>query len=783
MSKNALFNLIQIRKKIAKFDLPNDIKLIERTHKSGSQYFLFELPIENDYVIGQYHLISHHVSVYEKPLGRLDLKSQYHYTAYFDYEGDTYRLHIYYDADDDYASKPLFSKMLSEDDFIPVDCSENAAAFDLLSDSATKNLIDCLRTAQASHIKVLTIQYDELEASLLLLSEDIYKHKANYLSTLQSQIDVLNELERYTTDPRWVSRKIKWLTTSLKHIELLEPPKNSSPTNERSKPTGKVKADASDKGSNSSRKPCGHQVTYFKNKPTAKPSATATVIHKVKPDFSSVIERLSHKFQAYVKLKDNTLIDLIQSLYCELSEAEWVLEFTHKYNVAFNDLKNLKILRSKIEEMGVGLLQRTLVVGNFIEAVKLGTFYNLMPTSIACLALHSNNTQLLDFLLKNKIIPINFKKFIIAKVEYASMVEYCFINTTAEKSLEPLLSILVKNGASLLDLDRTSGLPYAAVLLLKAKHQLHAVLDENANLTLNNPMFYKQLNQVLVVISSKTTCSIELKSQIKELISSNLTRIELLKHRITIADDNKASECLEETLGEEMMRQIIEDPDIQFYKLKIERQIALLLPKLTLQQRKCFSKITSLNFEIVGNAVNRIQCFDEVPSFDEIKEETLIQQRHILELIDLMSELVDVHNNLRGVHLHHRKPSRDQKKIIVREKAIIHRMEEIQELLTKPYASIKSMRDGASGVISEMNQFMGMAKYLLANNVLSKADDAELNNQLGELFLLTLMKKALETSSSNNAIVITSGNPAENDHQHNDDCDKDSKEVAVCTMQ
>jgi hypothetical protein len=783
MSKNALFNLIRIRKKIAKFDLPNDIKLIERTHKSGSQYFLFELPIEKDYVIGQYHLISHHVSVYEKPLGRLDLKSQYHYTAYFDHEGDTYRLHVYYDADDDYVSKPLFSKMFSEDDFIPVDCSENAAAFDLLSDSATKNLIDCLRAAQASHIKTLTMQYDELEASLLLLSEDIYKHKANYISTLQSQIDVLNELERYTTDPRWVARKIKWLTTSLKHIELLEPPKNSSPTNERSKPEGKDKADASDKNSNLSRKPRGHQLTYFKDQPTAKPSAAAKVIHKIKPDFSTVIEKLSQKFEAYVKLKDTVLIDLIQSLYSELSEVEWALEFTHKYNVAFNDLKNLKIIRTKIEEMGVGLLQRTLVAGNFIEAVKLGTFYNLMPTSIACLALHCNNTQLLDFLLKNKIIPINFKKFIIGKVEYTSMVEYCFNNTTTEKNLEPLLSVLVKNGASLLDVDRTSGLPYAAILLLKPKHPLHAVLDKNANLTLNSPMFYKQLNQVLFVISSKTACSIELKSQVKELISSNLTRIELLKHRVIIADDNKASECLEETLGEEMMRQVIEDPDIQFYKLKIERQIALLLPRLPLKQRKCFAKITSLNFEIVCNAVNRIQSFDEVPSFDEIKEETLTQQRYILEFINLRDELVDVHNKLRGVHLHHHKPSREQKKIIVREKAIIQRMEEIQDLLTEPYASINSMRDSASGIFSEMNQFVGMAKYLLDNNVLSKADDAELDNQIGGLFLLTLMKKALETNTSNNAIVITTGYPADNDHQHNDDSDEDSKEVAECTIQ
>ncbi|WP_298625056.1 hypothetical protein [uncultured Legionella sp.] len=766
MSKNALFNLIKIIKTTAKLGLPDNIQLIERTHKLGSKYFLFELPPEKNYFIGQYRLISHHLSVYEKPLGKIDLKSQYHYTAYFAHQGDTYRLHTYFGVKDNYVSKPLFSKIISDDEFSPVDCSEHEAAFDLLADSAIDDLISCLRATQNTHIKMFTEQAEELERQLLILSHDMYKNKAKYLATLKTQIDVLRDLVRYSTEPRAITQKIKWLTTTLGHIELMTVPENRT-SNTLPKPVSKGKAEVSDK--DSSKKHGAHQVTHFK-----KPHSAAKPAASEKINFSLLIDKLSQKYDACVNLKDDILTTRIPSLYSELNEAEWDLESTHRYHVTFNDLEQLKALKSKVEVMGLKLLQRTLFTGDFNEAAKLGMFYALMPTSIVGMALHRNNSSLLDFLLKNKIIPIDFKKFTVADVMYASMVEYCFKTTTEEKSKEELLGVLIKNGATLLDVDRSSGLPYAALLLLKSKHPLHAVLDRNAKATLNNPMFYKQLNQVLHVIATKSGTSIELQAQARELVSTNQTRIELLKHHITPIENNTLSQELEDTLGDEMMRQIIEDPEIQFYKLKIERQILTLLPQIPVQQRKNFANIANFNFQLVRNAVNQIQNFDEVPSFDEIKCETLKQQRHILEFIGLREELVGVQNKLRTVH---HKPSREQKKMVARGKEILQRMEEIEAFLTKPYASIIKTQELVTDIMSAMNKFVSMAKQLnesVNEKKLSAPDEELLTEKLGQLFLRAIIDKATESDDA-----ATSANSLDAD----DDDSDESVSISACKMQ
>ncbi len=648
------------------------------------------------------------MSVYEKPLGRLDLQSQYHYTAYFEHGDDIYRLHVYFNANDAFVSQPLLSKVVSDSDFIPVACDENVAAFDLLADSATINLVKYLRAVQKEHIEKLNALYDELDTQLVTLSENIYANKSKYIAILQSQIEILRDLKHYDSDPYKVSRRIKWLSTTQKHIELLKPPVNI-PVN---KPvTGQATNGTveSNKNSASSRKNRGHQVTYFKEHPKSQPKQIE------KANFSDVIQKLSQKHASYLKIEDDLLIDLIQPLYSELNEAEWVLESAHQYHVTFDDLKNMKAIRTKIEQMGISLLQRLLVKGCFSDAPKLAVFYRLMPESMALLALQANNIPLLDFLLKNKIIPINFKHFNIANTEYASMVGYCFNNITTNKDIEALLDILIINGASLLDLEPSSGLPYAAILLLNQQHPLYGVLNKNASLTLNNPMFYKQLNQVLGVIAAKQAISSDLKRKVKELIGTNLTRIELLKHHVDI-NDNKTSESLEETLGEEMVRRIMGDPDIRYYKAKIEQQVASLLPKLPMKQRKNFSRIVTLNFEVVSHAVDKIQCFDEVPSFEEIKSETIKQQMLTLELVDLRKEHLDIQKKQQSVCHYHRRPPKEFKKAIAREREIVQRAEEICDLLDKPYASINELSSVVPKIAEGMNRFIDKAKVLLCDS-------------------------------------------------------------------
>jgi len=55
----------------------------------------------------------------------------------------------------------------------------------------------------------------------------------------------------------------------------------------------------------------------------------------------------------------------------------------------------------------------------------LTTFaYHLLPPNTAVLTLGNNDTALLDFLLQNKIIPLECRELIVKNKKYASLVEY-----------------------------------------------------------------------------------------------------------------------------------------------------------------------------------------------------------------------------------------------------------------------------------------------------------------------------------------------------------------------
>lgn len=739
MSKNALYNLIKIRNKLTTFDIPADINLLKRTHKLGSKYFLFDLPIEKPTYFGDYKLIRHHLSVYKTPIGRLDLKSQYHYTAYFQMDGQEYRLHIYYDQDDGSVSQPLFSRVISDTEFEPVNSDEHNAAFELLARSATKTLVENLRTAQHSYIQILQSKYDVLETNILTLSENLFKNKTKYLSVLGSQIEVMNELLQYTDEPRVVAGKINWLITLQKHVEAMEAPQSQS-TN--GKDSAFVDRDRSDPSLSSSPqgKSGSYQLTHFKSHKANKQASSSDSKPVKKVDFSEIIQNFNKRYEEYKKLPDKVLIDKLMPFYNDLIEKEWALESKHHYRVTLKDLKDLKELKTNIEQLGVGVLQRLLVANDFEKAPKLRPFYKSMPDSIALFSLQMKRHQLLDFLLKNKIIAINFKDFTVGKTKYRSIIDYCFKCGQTEKGIVDILDVLIKNGGSLLDIESTTGLPYAAILLTTKNHYLHAVLDRNMHLTLNNAMFYRQLNQVLKVVITQGGCTPETEETIKELIFSNTNKIELLKHHVSVNESSTSSQQPEEeSLGDEMVRQIEEDPDVRYYKNRIDREIALVVPKLPLNQRKLFSGMANLNMAIVRHSLNVIQIFDEVPSFDEIKKATIKQQLIILDNVRLADELVNLQNTMQ-IYANNHSHQRDFKKLAARQKEIMKKVDENNEELTNAYTSIKAISKAAA-ISSEMNKMSDLFKKFGGGSSTSKKDEKFTETELMQLLVLGMMMK------------------------------------------
>ncbi|RUR18716.1 hypothetical protein ELY21_07145 [Legionella sp. km535] len=703
MSKNALFNLINARNKFAHFEMPDNVHLLERTHKLGTPYFLFELPLKEQLVIGGYRLTNHHLSVYSDAVGKIDYKSQYHYTAYFEKEGIEYRLHVYFDSRDYFFSHPNFAEIQSENEFITVNCQEHDAAFTLLADTATRELVGKLRSFQTMVIKSLEAHYEELEARILVLSANIHLNKNAYIETIKRQKEVLNQIILYSNHPAPIFRKMSWLNMTLANVLTMDAPSAAS----KEEATSSDKAERVERKSRSSKKGTGYQATHFKHH-TVQKSVLAEDVAKdkvaPKESFAAEIQQLKLRTDAYQSMTDEKLITQIEKLYLDVLGLEWTLESKHNYEVTLKDLTNLRILEDRVKQLGIGLLQRALIREHYEQAAQLNSFHSMLPETIALLALQNFKAELLDFLLKHKIIPINFKGFVIANKEYPSLVDYCFKNSTKEFPALKCLNTLVKHGVSLLDIESSSGLPYAAVLLLKQGHPLREVLEQNSGLTVNNPLFYKQLNQVLRLVLDKSTCAPEFKGQVAELILSNQHKIELLKHHIHSNESTKVPFYLEETLGEQMVRQLLDDPQIRFYKQSIERRVTQLIRRLPRVQHKAIAGFTEVNFELISNSLNRIENLAEVPSFEEIKRDVVRQQILILEFVDLRDEAIDKEELLSCVIQLKRKPTRDEKKFIARLNMILIRMGEIEKLLlNREHDPVQAIKDKASASLSEIS--------------------------------------------------------------------------------
>ena len=113
---NILYNVVQ-KVIYNKPGVPVGVELSLQTHRDEeTPYFFFALPMYEEMIIGNYRLSNHHLSVCESWKGRIDKKSQYHYTATFhDEETHEYRLHLYFDYTDGEVGEVLLSKKVRDD--------------------------------------------------------------------------------------------------------------------------------------------------------------------------------------------------------------------------------------------------------------------------------------------------------------------------------------------------------------------------------------------------------------------------------------------------------------------------------------------------------------------------------------------------------------------------------------------------------------------------------------------------------------------------------------------
>ena len=683
MSKNALYNVINAEIASQLTNIPGAESLFQLTHRLGSKYFLFKLPFEDNMRVGDFTLIEHHLSVYDKPLGKLDLKSQTHYTACFkDASYNVYRLHVYFDSNDDLVGRPLLSKLVSDDIYEPVNCQENEEVFLVSARFSTKALFGYLREVQNRLINTHQEEYDVLEKEASLLSQNLVKNKEEYLYKVGRLIETLDQIINYSNSTQIPLGKRTFLVRLRKSVERLEV---TAPVvkSEKLKARGKSeKSKARLKGEIEVKSPLAlHSNSFF---PANLSSSGKPNKSRSKLEISEAINALSLDFEKCKRLEDKALIRSIEALYSELREKEVGIDFEY-YTASTKDIQELQTLKKGIETLAKGLLQKLLITGKYEEAKKLNLFYSILPNDIIQLALLLNKANLLNFLIENQIVNINYKYFTIKGVKYSSLVDYCFKESTNKQSKADCLAVLVQHGASLMELDSSNGLPFAATLLLQPDHPLNKVLKST---TINNPLFYMQLNQVLLVV--RLSCTEELREQINILIETNRKKIGALNFYTALGGSSTIKlveefssqdrESLCEGLVEELVEKFQSDQDINAMNSRVAQRVSEFLVQLPKKEQSAVSREFKTRFaaatdiSILRKALTTIKDLDLLPPFEDVKSQTLGRLLTVLSIVDRREELIEVQRTIKSIPPRGAKPSREQKRLYLRQKELLQEL-------------------------------------------------------------------------------------------------------------
>ncbi|CEG58628.1 coiled-coil domain-containing protein [Legionella fallonii] len=626
MPKNALYNVITA----AIFNqstavLPDGVTLSKCKNNKGANYFLFELSPDNGFAIDNLTLKNHHLSVYENPLSSVD-KSQYHYTAVFeDGESREYRLHVYFNYRDYCLWEPKLSLILPENKFVPVESKEHSDAFRTLAHIATNKLIDYLRATQNTVISNLQRGNESLEAQASLLSKKLDDNRAEYIACIRRLIDAHEELKKYVNNVQPVLSTVRYYKNLCDQLSLItESPIIATRIEEnKAEPSATIllsdaKSDISD----------------------LKSEGTNTRVKK-RSILDEVIKNLKERFLAYNEATEEQKPSLLVACFNEL-----IL-----YEMDVEDIGDFALLKLDIEEEGKKLLELFLIKKQYEKAEKLAPFYYLLTDNIFHLAMRRSpeDVGLLSFLLKNQIIPFDYKNFVIKEVSYSSLMAYYFEADISTPAKINSLDVLIKNGVSLMTLDK-SGLPFAATLLSQPGHPLRPILERNAELTLDNPVFYKQLNSVLRVLASQSTCSKERKAQLTELIVSTNAALEAVsrKREISRLSHLPKAELNGGILKSDKARGLIDrlklDPDIAGLEKTIQQKVITILKASKANRPKTKKSLGCIAQVNLDKYQEQLVNIDEhqLPTFERLKELFLTQQRNVIHFLELWDNLKDI---------------------------------------------------------------------------------------------------------------------------------------------
>jgi len=737
--KNKLFHVIQTAASEGQL---RDVSL--RTNKEYENYYFFALAVDsNPTHVGDYQLTDHHLSVFEEHAEGADAESQYHYTAYFtDFSEQKFRLHVHYDARDRRLVRLYFSVVTEDGTYEDVVCEEHEVAFQLLAEGQGKQQVFVLRELQSAQVKKLEKECFVLEQQCDAISGSWRDNRHNYSDALNRLIQKLDELCSFTHNTRFHTEKIKYLH------QLQQAVINSAKNPEKTETAAVVQERPEKKFQALS------QLGQFKVS-TPKPV-------EQKPFLGAEVQKLDALCNS---LKTQSNQD-INTLYQKIKELVLEVDF-NKYCVEPEDINALHALKVKVEKFGAALLKKSLVLEHYEQASQLSSFYSLLDDVMVPVALAGKNSRLLKFLLSNGMCSVHTKNISVKGTVYASAVDFCFKNADGKDNDAMLdcLDVLLQHEASLMEIDEVSGLPFAAMLLSDFKNPLKFVLNRHDAKILRDPMFYKKLNQALLLITSQTDCSAHKKKQIEQLIkltkesihclnSSNLSGSilfrELFKHT------EQTAKIAKNVLGEDIVQKLIADSTISLKISHVGGRVAKLIPQLTKGEQIAINKAMKLNKE---DLIKEITLSFETPTFDEVRQEMLRQISNRLDFLDLREELLEVQKEIaQPKKLYNKKQIKKLQRLADREKELIDKINQLNqdlntgisvESVQKIQKAISSVQTAVDNMLTLQLEFHNKFSALLDKNEFSIDEIEGMMKQTNPFTFFDASKQTVQENAVN----------------------------------
>lgn len=658
----------------------------------------------------EYILTEHHLSYYELQDKKNYYLSQYHYTAYFiDQLGQEYRLHVYFDENDELLNLRLDRKDKLTDKYSQQErLSEQLQSnFEQMAVNNSFYVLADLRQQQDKLIHHLEKQYGELEKKLRLLNSHVDINAVAYQSVLQEMVQLLEKLSPLRSEYRSLyylfSARVKQASlqlqpqNQLRHLEVTEIEESKTPKTE--------------------------SIAEINEN---------TVQSKNSLDFHQSIKKAQNAqrlfLDAYNLASTNkfpesffgNLTELLLECENQRSDLFFLME-SESFIPNLEELRAVHELVAAHKKEANNFIFRMLISHSFEFATRLS---DLIQENMIPFALKNSKAELLEFLFLMKVdFPIN--TFLI---ENKPPLLYCISAHSEAKPKVDCFSVLVEKGASLF-ICMPDGLPLAHHILIDPTHPFRQALINNSEKTFANPNFYFKLSSALENWLEKNPGHPQ-QEEVRACANQYITEIISLRSlsggsisSMQIRQSEQSVTNIRKKLTQEQINAILNDPEISVKREIQHIMLAGFMSRLSPNEKRIFERNGNSFVKDVEEFISEnstLACVD-------LKSATIKCLDDSIKILDLRCQLLDLQRSVKGRLFKNRREANQYNREV-------KKLQEQLKLLEEPYRSLESSMNSLNQDIQEFQQIISAAPTAFFQTLSSAGlDEADLNDVLNNL--------------------------------------------------